>query len=166
MPVIDTSSRLDAIVKEYAFPDVHVGPGEDESPWVPFKENVFIRHMSFDVRNNCYANVLWVKQNGMLGRHRHRGRVFACTLEGTWRYLEYDWVAQPGSYVQESPGAIHTLVSENPTGMKTFFYLNGAIEFFDEHDNLLETLDVFWFIDHYVAYCKEHGLKINQKLFV
>jgi 2,4'-dihydroxyacetophenone dioxygenase len=166
MPVIDTSSSLDAIVKQYAFPDVHVGPGESESPWVPFKENVFIRHLSFDVRSNSYANVLWVKQNGMLGRHRHRGRVFACTLEGTWRYLEYDWVAQPGSYVQESPGAIHTLVSENPTGMKTFFYLNGAIEFFDERDNLLETLDVFWFIDHYVSYCKEQGLKINQKLFV
>lgn len=166
MPVVDAKSGLDAIVRQYAFPDVHVGPGEDESPWVPFKENVYIRHLAFDVRSNNYANILWVKQGGMLGRHRHRGQVFACTLEGTWRYLEYDWVATPGSYVQESPGAIHTLVSDNPTGMKTFFWLNGAIEFFDERDNLLETLDVFWFINHYVSYCEEHGLKINQKLFV
>jgi 2,4'-dihydroxyacetophenone dioxygenase len=166
MPVIDTKSSLDAVVQQYAFPDVHIGASEEESPWVPFKENVFIRHLAFDVRNNLYANILWVKKDGMLGRHRHRGRIFACTLEGSWRYLEYDWVARPGSYVQESPGAIHTLVSDDPNGMKTIFVLNGSIEFFDEKDGLLETLDVFWFIDHYVSYCREHGLPINQKLFV
>jgi 2,4'-dihydroxyacetophenone dioxygenase len=166
MPVIDTKSSLDAVVQQYAFPDIHIGASEEESPWVPFKENVFIRHLAFDVRNNLYANILWVQKGGVLGRHRHRGRIFACTLEGSWRYLEYDWVARPGSYVQESPGAIHTLVSDDPNGMKTIFVLNGSIEFFDEKDGLLETLDVFWFIDHYVSYCREHGLPINQKLFV
>jgi 2,4'-dihydroxyacetophenone dioxygenase len=49
---------------------------------------------------------------------------------------------------------------------KTMFWLNGALEFFDEEDNLLETLDVFWMMDHYLAYCREHGLKVNQKLSV
>ena len=76
---------------------VHIGAGEDESPWVPFVENVYIRHLAFDVRGSSFANILWVKKNGKLGRHRHRGPVFACTLEGSWRYLEYDWVARPGS---------------------------------------------------------------------
>jgi len=163
---VEVRGNLDAVVREYSFPDVHLGAGEDESPWVPFKENVFIRHLSFDARHNVYANILWVKKGGSLGRHRHRGKVFACTLEGNWRYLEYDWVARPGSYVQESPGAIHTLVSDNPEGMKTFFLLNGAVEFFDEHDNLLETLDVFWFIDHYLSFCREHGIAVNKKLWV
>jgi len=111
-----------------------------------------------------YANVLWVKSGGMLGRHRHRGRVFGYTLEGSWRYLEYDWVARAGSYVQESPGAIHTLVSDQ--GMKTVFWLNGSLEFYDENDSLLETLDVFWFMDHYLSYCRENGIPINKKLFV
>jgi 2,4'-dihydroxyacetophenone dioxygenase len=157
---------LDAVVREYAFPDIHIGAGEDESPWVPFKENVYIRHLSFDVRNNLYANILWVKKGGSLGRHRHRGRIYACTLEGSWRYLEYDWVARPGSYVQESPGAVHTLVSDDPNGMKTIFVLNGSLDFVDDNDNLLETLDVFWFIDHYTSYCKQNGIPINRKLFV
>jgi quercetin dioxygenase-like cupin family protein len=160
-----TKKSIDVVTLEYARPDVHIGAGEDESPWVPFQENVFIRHLAFDVRNNAYANILWVKKNGMLGRHRHRGPVFACVLEGSWRYLEYDWVARPGSYVRENPGAIHTLVSDDPNGMKTFFYLNGSIEFFDEHDALLETLDVFWFMDHYLSHCRKHGLQINQNLF-
>jgi 2,4'-dihydroxyacetophenone dioxygenase len=164
MSTTDSKSSLDSVVREYAFPDVHIGGGDEESPWVPFKENSFIRHLAFDVRNNMYANVLWVTKGGMLGRHRHRGRVFGYTVEGSWRYLEYDWIARPGSYVQESPGATHTLVSDE--GMKTVFWLNGSLEFYDDSDRLLETLDVFWFIDHYVSYCRERGIKVNKKPFV
>ncbi|HXW93792.1 MAG TPA: 2,4'-dihydroxyacetophenone dioxygenase family protein [Terriglobales bacterium] len=164
MAMLATKSGLDAVVREYAFPDVHIGGGEDESPWVPFKENVFIRHLVFDVRNNFYANVLWVQKGGSLGRHRHRGRVFGYTLEGSWRYLEYDWVARAGSYVQESPGATHTLVSDE--GMKAVFWLNSSLEFYDDQNHLVETLDVFWFMDHYLSYCREHGIKINQRMFV
>jgi len=162
--MVITNSSMEAVVRMYAFPDIHIGGGEEESPWVPFKENVFIRHLVFDVRNNFYANVLWVKRGGMLGRHRHRGRVFGYTLEGSWRYLEYDWVARVGSYVQESPGATHTLVSDE--GMKTVFWLNGSLEFYDDQDKLLETLDVFWFMDHYLSFCREHDIKINKKMFV
>ena len=161
---VEAKSSLDQVVREYAFPDIHIGPGEDESPYVPFVENVFIRHLAFDVRHNTYANILWCTKGGMLGRHRHRGRIWACTLEGSWRYLEYDWVATPGSFVQENPGAVHTLVSDN--GMKTMFFLQGSLEFVDDNDNLLQTLDVFWFIDHYLNYCRERGIKVNQKLFV
>lgn len=161
---IDTKSSLDAVIREYGRPDVHIGAGENESPYVPFVPNVFIRHLAFDVRNNYYVNILWCTKGGRVGRHRHRGAVSACTLEGSWRYLEYDWVARPGSYVRESPGVIHTLVSDE--GMKTMFFLNGALDFFDDSDNLLETLDVFWFIHHYVSHCREHGLKIDPKLWI
>jgi len=165
MSTIDTKSSLDAVVRDYAFPDIHIGASEEESPWVPFKGNTtFVRHLSFDVRSNMYAIVLWVIQGGILGRHKHRGRVFGYTVEGSWRYLEYDWIARSGSYVQESHGAIHTLVSDE--GMKTIFWLNGSLEFFDEQDHLLETLDVFWFIDHYLSYCRENRIEINKKLFV
>ena len=163
---IDTHSSITDIVRQYSRPDVHIGAGEDESPWVPSIENVYIRHLAFDVRGSSFANILWVKKGGKLGRHRHRGPVFACTLEGSWRYLEYDWVARPGSYVHESPGANNTWVSNDPNGMKTFFWLNASLEFYDDSDVLLETLDVFWFINHYVSYCREHGLKLNEKLWV
>ena len=166
MSIMDTKSSLAAVYREYGRPDIHIGAGEDESPYVPWKNNVYIRHLAFDVRRNYYVNILWVTKGGMLGRHRHRGPVSACVLEGSWRYLEYDWVARPGSYVHESPGVIHTLVSDDPNGMKTMFWLNGSIEFFDDNDNLLETVDVFWFIDHYLTYCREHGLKVNEKLWV
>lgn len=51
-------------------------------------------------------------------------------------------------------------------GMKTVFWLNGSLEFYDDDDNLTETFDVFWYIDHYLSYCKEHGLPVNDALFV
>lgn len=166
MSVGETKHSLDAVIRKYGRPDVHIGASEEESPYVPFKPNVYIRHLAFDVRRNYYVNILWVTKGGMLGRHRHRGPVSACVMEGSWRYLEYDWVARGGSYVHESPGVIHTLVSDDPNGMKTIFWLNGSIEFYDEKDTLLETLDVFWFMDHYLSYCREHQLKVNDKLWM
>ena len=50
--------------------------------------------------------------------------------------------------------------------MKALFWMQGAIEFYDEHGNFVETLDVWWFINHYETYCAEHGLAINQKLYL
>ena len=58
------------------------------------------------------------------------------------------------------------LVSDDPNGMKTAFFLNRSLELVDDHDALLDTLDVFWFIDHYVSYCREPGLQVNKKLWV
>lgn len=62
-------SNIDAMYHEFGRPDVQIGDGEEESPYVPFVPNVYIRHLAFDVRNNYYVNVLWVKGGGMLGRH-------------------------------------------------------------------------------------------------
>ena len=164
--IIPVHEPFAKMIKKYGSTGGFIGPSEDDSPWVPDGDSAAIRHLAFDVRNNSYANILWVKSGGHLGTHRHRGFVSAITLEGSWRYLEYDWVAKPGSFVYETPGTAHTLVSDDPKGMKAMFWLSGALEFFDDKGNHTETLDVFWFIDHYVSHCKKHGLKINQDMFL
>jgi hypothetical protein len=161
---LTTEARVDVMRDKYAMPEGYVGAAEEVSPWVPFIENVWIRHLTFDVRSSSASNVLWVAAGGMLGRHRHRGPVSGYTLEGSWRYLEYDWVAGPGDFVRESPGRTHTLYSEK--GMKTFFWLNGPLEFLDDDNRVTETVDVFWFIDHYVRFCVEKGLPINERLYL
>ena|SRR5947209_2449968 len=166
MSSIAAAQSLAAIHREYGRPDIHISASEVESPYIPWQPNVYIRHLAFDVRSGLFANVLWITKDGVLGRHRHRGPVSACVLEGSWRYLEHDWVAHTGSYVHESPGVIHTLVSDDPNGMKTMFWVNGSVEFFDETDNLMDTVDVFWCIDNYLNYCREHGLKPNPKLWI
>ena len=97
---------------------------------------------------------------------KHRGKIVMVCLEGSARYLEYDWVATPGAFITEVPGEAHTLVTEHPDGVKLFGWMQGAIEFYDENANFVETTDVWWFMNHYESYCKANGLPINPQLYI
>jgi 2,4'-dihydroxyacetophenone dioxygenase len=143
-----------------------VGMSDVDSPWVPFGDNAAIRHLAFDVRSNTFSNILWVKGPGAIGTHYHRGRIVMLCLEGSVRYLEYDWLATPGCFIQEVPGEAHTLVTEHPEGTKLFGWMQGAIDFYDENANFVETADVWWFMNHYESYCKANGIPINPQLYI
>jgi 2,4'-dihydroxyacetophenone dioxygenase len=121
---MEFEKQIDKCRDKYALPEGYVA--DESSPWLPFIPNVKIKHLTFDIRSNTFTHVLAVEAGGRLNRHRHRGPVIAYALEGSWYYLEYDWVAKPGDFVRESPGRTHTLMSEN--GMKTFFSLTGPVD--------------------------------------
>ena len=110
--IVDIPELCRDVVKRYGVPGTFVGPSEKESPWVPFGPNAAIRHLAFDPRHNIFMNMLWIKSAGVIGTHKHRGTVVMMCLEGSTRYLEYDWVATPGSFIYEPPGLTHTLVNE------------------------------------------------------
>jgi len=154
------------IIKARGRQGTNVGVREEESPWAPFGDNAAVRHLAFDVRNNVYCNILWIKSPGVIGTHKHRGPVWAVCLEGSFRYLEYDWGCRPGDFITETPGAAHTLVTDDPNGMKALFWMQGANEICNEDGELVETPDVWWFIHHYESYCREHGLKLNEQLYI
>jgi 2,4'-dihydroxyacetophenone dioxygenase len=59
----------------------------------------------------------------------------------------------------ESAGAIGT-------HMKLFGWLPGCTEFYDEHGEFVETADVWWYIDHYETFCREHSIAINGQLYL
>jgi quercetin dioxygenase-like cupin family protein len=162
--IIAIPDPLADIVRQHSRPGVFVG--SDSTPWVPRGGNAFVRHLAFDVRNNFYATILWVTGPGRIGTHRHRGSVYAVGLEGSFRYLEHDWVCRAGDFLVEMPGHAHTLVTDEPEGMKALFMMQGANDFFDEEGRLIETTDVFWFIDHYTRYCRENDLPINTALWL
>ena len=144
----------------------YVGASEDQSPWVPFGDNAAIRHLAFDVRQNVYCNILWIKGPGVIGTHLHRGTIMMVCLEGSVKYLEYDWVASPGGLILEVPGESHTLVTDHPNGVKLFGWMQGPIEFYDDQANFVETTDVWWFINHYETHCRANGIPINPKLYI
>jgi hypothetical protein len=137
-----------------------------DSPWVPFGDNAAIKHLAFDVRSNTFSNILWVKSAGAVGTHLHRGTIVMVCLEGSVRYLEYDWVASPGGLILEVPGEAHTLVTDHPDGVKLFGWMQGPIEFYDDQGAFVETADVWWFMNHYETYCRENGIAINPKLYL
>jgi hypothetical protein len=164
--IVDVPEMYKDVIDRHGVLGKFVGASEAESPWVPFGPGAAIRHLAFDVRRNAFSNVLWVKSKGVVGTHKHRGTVVMFCLEGSVRYLEYDWVATPGSFIYETPGLTHTLVSDHPDGVKLFGWLEGPIEFFDEEGNFVETIDVWWFMNHYETYCRENGIAINQELYL
>ena len=58
-------------------------------------------------------------------------------MRGSWRYLEHEWVATPGSYIFEPAGEAHTLVvdANAKEPMITFFVLSGGLIYLDKVDN-------------------------------
>jgi hypothetical protein len=163
--IVDIPEIYRDVVKRFGVPGTFVGPSEKDSPWVPFGPNAAIRHLAFDPRHNTFMNMLWIKSAGVIGTHKHRGTVVMMCLEGSARYLEYDWVATPG-FIYEPPGLTHTLVTDNPTGVKLFGWLQGPIEWYDDQGKFIETSDVFFFMNHYESYCREHNIPINKELYL
>ena len=140
---------------------------ESERPWIQSEKLPFMRWspVRFDIARGAWTFIVHITTSGVVGRHQHHGEGFAYVLEGSWRYAEYDWVAEKGAFVHEAPGAIHTLTIDDPNGMKTLFVVNGAMDFFDENDNRVDQESVFYFVDRYVAYCEENGLEVDQRYF-
>ena len=131
---------------------------DDDSPWVPFGPTAAIKHLSFDVRRNLFSNILWVKGPGTIGTHFHRGTITRVVLEGSVRYLEYDWVATPGGLILEVPGESHTLVTEHPDPMKVFFVVSGPLMWLDEQGNTVGHYDVFDYLRDARAHYEECGV--------
>ena len=164
--IVDVPEMFRSLIDARGAHGKFVGADESESPWVPFGDNAAIKHLAFDVRNNIYSNILWMKTPCVIGTHKHRGSVVMICLEGSARYLEYDWVATPGAFIYEAPGEAHTLVTEHPQGTKLFGWMQGANEMYNEHGELVMTVDVWWFMDHYESYCNANGIPINQQLYL
>jgi 2,4'-dihydroxyacetophenone dioxygenase len=132
---------------------------EDERLWVPVGEGVAYRPLFLSVSQGLWTNVTRIRRAGIVSRHRHVGAVHGHTLKGSWRYLEEDWVATPGSYIFEPPGDQHTLVVDAHAGeMMTIFQIHGAMIYLDEAGATTGVEDVFTRIDQCRAHFESVGL--------
>ncbi len=102
-----------------------------------------------------------VTGGGKVNRHRHSGgQVLGFVIQGSWHYLERDWVARPGTFIYEPPGDIHTLVVDEDAGdMITLFLLEGVIQYLDDDDKIIYQDDVFTKLELYLKYCREQGIE-------
>jgi len=117
---------------------------DDEAAWVPQADGVWFRPLILNVTQGYYVNLLRVRREGVLSRHRHLGPVHAFTLRGQWRYLEHDWTASAGSYVFEPPGETHTLtVPGGTTDMITLFHVTGGYMYVDQAGVVTGCEDVY-----------------------
>ena len=153
-----TEERTDRVIEAMGLPDMAVQ--SDELPWVPQGDNVWFKPLRFDLANGRWINLLKVTKQGKVNRHRHSGgQVLGYVIQGSWRYLERDWVARPGTFVYEPPGDIHTLVVEGAEEMLTLFVLEGVIQYLDDDDQLIYQDDVFTKLERYLNHCRDNGIE-------
>lgn len=125
----------------------------DPRLWVPLSPDRWSRPLCLNISQGYWVHLTKVKGGGFLSRHRHPAPVHGFVIKGSWKYLEHDWVAGPGSYLFEPPGEIHTLVvDEDCDEMITLFHNTGALIYCDEDGVATGTTDVFDRIDA----CRKH----------
>ncbi|WP_435165795.1 2,4'-dihydroxyacetophenone dioxygenase family protein [Paenibacillus glycanilyticus] len=138
----------------------------EDLPWVPFTENhsCYFKPLRFDLNTGTWIYLFKIKCNQVLGRHRHTGgSVIGYNIQGKWRYEGREWVAGPGTFIFEPPGDIHTLVTENEE-VVTLFILGGALQYFDENDQIVGQDDIYTILNKYRAYCELQGIEAREDL--
>jgi len=137
----------------------------DDVPWVPLTNGVEFKPLRFDFTTGVWINVLRIEPGAVLSRHRHNGGpVLAYCLEGSWHYLEREWVARAGTFVYEPPGDIHTLEA-GPEGMTTLFVTDGVLQYFDEDGGIDHEDNVFTRYHAYVTHCAAHGIAVADLIY-
>lgn len=134
----NVTGGMDEIFVQDAFAE------DDPRLWVPLAPDRWSRPLCLSVSQGYWVHLTKVVGGGFLSRHRHPAPVHGFVIKGSWRYLEKDWVATPGSYLYEPPGEIHTLVvDESCDEMITLFHNTGALIYCDEQGRTTGATDVF-----------------------
>ena len=116
---------------------------KDERLWVPLGSGRWSRPLCLNASQGYWVHITKVTEPGVISRHRHPSPVHGFVIEGRWRYLERDWVAQAGSYLYEPPGDVHTLIVDEGDAMVTLFFNSGALLYCDEEGKTIDSTDVF-----------------------
>lgn len=139
------------------FPEIVLGSGPDDRVWVPLAQGVWMAPQMFDCTNGGWTNLIRIRPGGRLACHYHTGPVHGFTLEGSWRYLEHDWVSPAGTYIYEPAGELHTLLADDAAGMTALFVTHGTLVYTDEQGRQIGFEDVFSRIEKCRAYFRDQG---------
>lgn len=139
---------------------------EDNGPWIPYAEGVWVQLCRFNLTTGGFIVVLKILPGAKLGVHYHTGTVHGFTLRGHWRYLEHDWIAKPGTFIFEPAGEAHTLVitDDSPEPAIIFFVVDGALVYLDKPVNgtMAAFEDGFSALELSRKFFRETGLDIAQ----
>lgn len=132
---------------------------ETDLPFVYYQDGVTFQLLQADVEAGLWVVRVRFQPGVTLQRHKHTGEVFAFTISGSWKYLEYPEVNTAGSYLYEPAGSIHTLhVPDSNTGVTdAWFAVRGANLNLDEEGNVESVLDAGALLEIYTSLCEKDG---------
>ena len=133
--------------------------GEKELPFVPYQEGVLFQLLQADIEGGLWVVRVRAQPGVTIQRHKHTGEVFAYTIAGAWKYLEYPEVNTEGSYLYEPAGSTHTLhvLKSNPGITDMWFAIRGANLNLDEKGNVEAVVDAGAVLEIYLAGCRAAG---------
>ena len=138
---------------------VAIHRGENDLPFAEIMPGVMVQVVHADIKAGIWVTRMKAQPGATLARHKHTGEVFAFTLSGSWKYLEYPEINTAGSYLYEPPGSIHTLhVLANNSGVTdVWFAIRGANLYLDEAGKIDSMADATGALQRYLDACRAAG---------
>lgn len=68
-----------------------------------------------------------------------------------------------GTFIYEPPGDIHTLITEDEEVL-TLFILGGALQYFNDNDEITGQDDIFTLLQKYKDFCAQNNIHENHEL--
>ncbi len=133
--------------------------GESELPFVDVGDGTHLQVLHLDVEKGLWVIRTRYEPGVTVARHKHTGEVFAFTIAGSWKYLEYPEINRAGSYLYEPAGSIHTLhVPEDNDGVTdVWFAIYGANLNLGPDDSVEMVIDAGLIREVYIALCEAQG---------
>ncbi len=133
--------------------------GESELPFVNLGDGTELQLLQVDVEAGLWVIRSRFAPGTIVPTHKHTGEVFAFTLAGSWKYVEYPEVNVAGSYLYEPAGSIHTLMvpEENDVVTDVWFAIYGANLNLGADGNVEMVIDASLVRDTYFALCEAEG---------
>lgn len=151
---------MNALASEVAGLPQSLHRGENELPFVPYQEGVLFQLLQVNTETGLWIIRVRFEPGVTIQKHRHTGEVFAFTIRGSWRYLEYPDINVAGSYLFEPAGAIHTLhvPATNKEITDAWFAVRGANLNLDANGNVEAVIDAAAVLEIYRGQCRALGL--------
>jgi len=151
---------MNALASEVTGTPLSLHRAENDLPFVPYQEGVDFQLLQVNTETGLWVIRVRFEPGVTIQRHRHTGEVFAFTVSGSWRYLEYPEINVAGSYLFEPAGAIHTLhvPATNKGVTDVWFAIRGANLNLDAVGNVEAVLDAATVLEIYRGQCRALGL--------
>jgi len=130
----------------------------DERYWMKLTDKVYSRPLVINAHNGGWIECFRIADKGLINRHRHSTPALVYCIEGTFGYLEHDWVLGMGSVLFEPAGESHTFVCFSDGGMKALAVMFGPLTIVDEIGKDLASIDGLEVLGLYRKHCAEVGL--------
>jgi len=134
--------------------------GEADLPFISVGDGTHLQLLQVDIDAGLWVVRTRFEPGVTIPKHKHTGQVFAVTLAGSWKYVEYPEVNIAGSYLYEPAGSVHTLtVPADQEGVTdVWFAIYGANLNIDDEGNVWAVIDAGFMLEFYLGMCEAAGL--------